>query len=327
MAGVLYPETEQGILSQPATVNPILLRQIQAQRAANPRPNVTDLFGYGPDLNSYTANLSRNFAGQFEGLGTPQNFMGPLGFGGITAFHGSPHKFDKFDMSKVGTGEGAQAYGHGLYFAENPGVAKSYREMLTKEAQEKAARDPRNIASTFLEAPQAAGSREKAISSLQYHRDNLVASRHRPEYDEAIALLKGEGPIVRPPNQHGALYKVDIPDEHIAKMLDWDKPLSQQPEGVREAIQKAMPPDAWNGVLAADAQGSQIVGIMQRLSGQRNVAGQMTNKAYAEAASRAMRDAGIPGIKYLDQNSRSVGVGTSNFVLFDDQIPMIVERE
>jgi hypothetical protein len=327
MAGVLYPETEQGILSQPATVNPILLRQIQAQRAANPRPNVTDLFGYGPDLNSYTANLSRNFAGQFEGLGTPQNFMGPLGFGGITAFHGSPHKFDKFDMSKVGTGEGAQAYGHGLYFAENPGVAKSYREMLTKEAQEKAARDPRNIASTFLEAPQAAGSREKAISSLQYHRDNLVASRHRPEYDEAIALLKGEGPIVRPPNQHGALYNVDIPDEHIAKMLDWDKPLSQQPEGVREAIQKAMPPDAWNGVLAADAQGSQIVGIMQRLSGQRNVAGQMTNKAYAEAASRAMRDAGIPGIKYLDQNSRSVGVGTSNFVLFDDQIPMIVERE
>jgi hypothetical protein len=49
---------------------------------------------------------------------------------GITAFHGSPHNFSKFDMSKIGTGEGAQAYGHGLYFAENPGVAKDYQKKL-----------------------------------------------------------------------------------------------------------------------------------------------------------------------------------------------------
>jgi len=39
---------------------------------------------------------------------------------GIKAYHGSPHDFDKFSMQKIGTGEGAQAYGHGLYFAENP---------------------------------------------------------------------------------------------------------------------------------------------------------------------------------------------------------------
>ena len=44
--------------------------------------------------------------------------------GAVTAWHGSPHKFDKFDMSKIGTGEGAQAYGHGLYMAETPEVAQ-----------------------------------------------------------------------------------------------------------------------------------------------------------------------------------------------------------
>ena len=43
---------------------------------------------------------------------------------GIKAYHGSPHDFDKFDMSKIGTGEGAQAYGHGLYLAENEATAK-----------------------------------------------------------------------------------------------------------------------------------------------------------------------------------------------------------
>ena len=42
---------------------------------------------------------------------------------GIRAYHGSPHDFDAFDLSKIGTGEGAQVYGHGLYFAENPAVS------------------------------------------------------------------------------------------------------------------------------------------------------------------------------------------------------------
>ena len=42
---------------------------------------------------------------------------------GIRAYHSSPHDFDKFDLSKIGTGEGAQVYGHGLYFAENPAVS------------------------------------------------------------------------------------------------------------------------------------------------------------------------------------------------------------
>jgi hypothetical protein len=71
--------------------------------------------------------------------GTGQDLAG--GFGGITkkvgaippftpirAYHGSPYDFDKFDLSKIGTGEGAQSYGHGLYFAENPAVAEQYRQ-------------------------------------------------------------------------------------------------------------------------------------------------------------------------------------------------------
>src|SRR6185436_13273853 len=48
----------------------------------------------------------------------------------LKAYHGSPHDFDQFSLSKIGTGEGAQAYGHGLYFAENPATAGQYREKL-----------------------------------------------------------------------------------------------------------------------------------------------------------------------------------------------------
>ena len=56
---------------------------------------------------------------------------------GIRAYHGSPHDFDKFDLSKIGTGEGAQAYGRGLYFAEHEGVAKGYRDKLSDAGQGK----------------------------------------------------------------------------------------------------------------------------------------------------------------------------------------------
>jgi hypothetical protein len=50
----------------------------------------------------------------------------------LEAWHGSPHKFDRFSMDQIGTGEGAQAYGHGLYFADSEDVAKGYREALTQ---------------------------------------------------------------------------------------------------------------------------------------------------------------------------------------------------
>lgn len=47
-----------------------------------------------------------------------------------TAFHGSPHKFEKFDLGSVGTGTGIRAHGWGLYFAFSKNTAKRYRDKL-----------------------------------------------------------------------------------------------------------------------------------------------------------------------------------------------------
>jgi hypothetical protein len=55
---------------------------------------------------------------------------GPASFS-VIAYHGTPHKVDKFRMTRIGSGEGAQAYGWGLYFAENKDVAEFYREVLS----------------------------------------------------------------------------------------------------------------------------------------------------------------------------------------------------
>ena len=51
----------------------------------------------------------------------------------ITAYHSGPHLFDRFDSGKIGTGEGNQSYGHGLYFSQREDVAQTYKDAAERE--------------------------------------------------------------------------------------------------------------------------------------------------------------------------------------------------
>jgi len=76
----------------------------------------------GKPIDQFISLDSQSLSPRFGGLlSQPVN----LADDGIIAYHGSPHSFDKFSMDKIGTGEGAQAYGHGLYFSDVEDVAKS----------------------------------------------------------------------------------------------------------------------------------------------------------------------------------------------------------
>ena len=48
-----------------------------------------------------------------------------------SAWHGSPHDFDEFDLGAIGTGEGNQVHGWGLYFAKDKKVSDLYRRELS----------------------------------------------------------------------------------------------------------------------------------------------------------------------------------------------------
>jgi hypothetical protein len=52
----------------------------------------------------------------------------------VEAYHGSPYDFEKFTTEKIGTGEGAQAFGHGLYFTDLKSIAKHYADALSSRA-------------------------------------------------------------------------------------------------------------------------------------------------------------------------------------------------
>lgn len=239
----------------------------------------------------------------------------------IIVWHGSPHKFEKFDASKIGTGEGAQAYGHGLYVAESPDVAGSYKAMTGYRPD-----------IVYRDLVAAGVSPDAANSYAQYAAQTRGANAafddfaaifnqtHPHASNEAFrASIRKELPKIKETlnDLKGNLYKIDLPDEQIARMLDWDKLLSQQAPEVQKALS-----EGWLAHPLSDAKktGSDIYSNLMRA--------EYGPASTPEGVAEALKRAGIPGIRYLDQGSRSAGQGTSNFVIFpgEESILKILER-
>jgi hypothetical protein len=260
-----------------------------------------------------------------------EQVMGMMPMAGITAWHGSPHKFSKFDMSKIGTGEGAQAYGHGLYMAENQRVAKEYRDALSAEilvdgkSISNMTNDPmeKALLDAGFDAGKAIDNLESAITGYGTGVVDNIRRKGSQKAVDRLKDLKSRNAITQP---EGQLYKVDIPDDQIAKMLDWDKPLSEQ-SSVMTKLQSQSNNDAvLAGILKdIDKEGRGVGGAKYR--GEDLL---RDYESYGELSqpeiSNILQQQGIPGIKYLDGGSRSGGQGTSNFVLFSDEIAKILER-
>ena len=244
---------------------------------------------------------------------------------GAIVWHGSPHKFDKFDSSKIGTGEGAQAYGHGLYLAENPAVAKGYADTLSQ--YHIGTRDGIKSGGDFADALVAnAGEYPASLSSAIRSQANKVATdvAGGKTAEQVIATMRN-GPYSRmyagladavekmaPTKAGGSLYKVDLPDEHIAKMLDWDRAMVDQPDIYKKIAQEKGLPHRGN----TPKGGMDIYNSL------------IDELGSPAAATDFLRNAGIPGIRYLDGGSRGAGQGSSNFVVFpgNEGLLSILER-
>lgn len=167
----------------------------------------------------------------------------------IRAYHGTPHKVgpEGFTLSKIGTGEGAQAYGWGLYFAEEQKVAAGYRDALSGirllDATGKSIMNATNnpvSAKILKEAQYFWKNGETTVPSII---QNIKSQRAQAEFwakdganiesnqafvigaDEAIRILQG-GAVAK---VDGNLYTVELLAES-EDFLDWDKPLSEQAE-------------------------------------------------------------------------------------------------
>lgn len=267
----------------------------------------------------------------------------------IRAYHGSPYDFDRFDASKIGTGEGAQTYGHGLYFAGNEDVAKSYREQLSKGsfmvegAQSpftESAMDAIGISTSAQGViRRALKNGEDPIKRLRDIRGTYTPlSKYHNEYSDALAVLESAGGKIVP--NPGRMYEVEIayPEE---AMLDYDKPIWGQSAHVIDGLKKLNAAalgaksefidGPFGGHVWATPKGY-IVGTpnpaatpetlsfwdthQNHRHGGAAIADLNALGATHASASEALRSVGIPGIRYLDGGSRTAGSGTRNYVIF-----------
>ena len=248
-------------------------------------------------------------------LPSPSNQLGA-----IDVFHGSPHQFDKFDMSKLGTGEGAQAYGHGLYFAENPGTAKAYADNVKDMGAVTRINAEMSSLADIMHADQIPGS---------YRTFRTDAGRQAAERYDALMAQRSAG--LKAPGQ---MYETRLAWPDAAReaadplgpqhFLNWDARLSEQhlPQNLMDAYDSAK-----GGFLTRDAQGgagNSLWGYARQRAFQEGGATSYADEA--RLAAEWLRQSGIPGIRYLDGGSRGAGAGTSNYVVFDDRIPTITGR-
>ena len=224
------------------------------------------------------------------------------------AYHGTPHRFDKFSSEAIGTGEGAQAHGWGLYFAKNKGTTIKYRTLKSDNIYYKG--EPIEQLRQELEKNKEY-DRAALIEDFMLKMDAEALDR---EYfsQEDLSWFKNEiEPHIK---QDGQLFEVEIPDNDV--LLDEQKRFTEQPLKVKKALRK----------LFKD-NGKDLNEVMKTGYVKGNpVGGQLYNEVMSiladgsdKKASLLLNEYGIKGITYEG------GLDGRSFVVFDDKAIEVIE--
>jgi len=217
------------------------------------------------------------------------------------AYHGSPHDFDTFDAAKIGSGEGSQQFGYGLYFAGDKRTARSYKAMaanparraqtgLTRTGQDQIVLDSlirlcahkwthgdvNKLADLISKRPAAFEKPEAMLQRIALYHDNLP-----PSY----------------------MYEVQI-DANLDHFLDWDRSVGQQNSLVQNFLSHHM-----THGITPQSSGAEAYRLIGR----------------GPEVSAIMLDAGIPGITHRDVGSL-YGEDRKNYVVFDPATVKIVSK-
>lgn len=263
----------------------------------------------------------------------------------VTGYHGSPYTFSEFRTDRIGTGEGGQAFGWGLYFASLRDIAAHYRKSLSaRQAQfglDGVIQHPDDIFSALQDAVRVGStlSRDDANTvALEVYAglrdDSDIAGMEKfvrqsdweADYKDAWLAGLAQAKKYTKTQPEGRIYTADLPDDD--NMMLWDRPYGDQPEAVRAAIRVAVikesePSDSkWLATL----NGLSIDGFGTKKAAQHYIDTATLGEMYQGlSAGRGQRGAsefllasGVRGIKYLDGTSRSAGEGSFNYVVFDE---------
>ena len=273
---------------------------------------------------------------------------------GIIAFHGSGADFDEFNLEYIDTGEGAQAFGHGLYFSNSKDIGDFYKNALTRsvDIDGKPYIRGNSIRNTELLDPDIAdelgaanGDLELAIKNEEEYLQTLTGSQPSntaldtatKETQKRIEKLKAlRGRVTVNPTE-GKTYKVAIqpkPEE----LLDYDLPLSEQPKILEKienlAAVKKLREEGVNAFSPDDIASFFELNQIEKFNGQEFLRFLEDAKTTSgkDVVSKELNNVGIKGIKYkagqlTPRKFKAADEKQSeNYVIFDDKIIKVLEK-
>jgi hypothetical protein len=323
----IRPEALEAAMAVAPAAQPATMATLQAARAARQAAMKAGMAG--------ERYAERVVPGIMERGGLPAEMLGAMAnrtMSPMDVYHGSPYRLaptpvnplGEFDASKIGSGAGAQRYGYGIYTSEAP----QFADMFAVRAKTP---DVQGIASqNGLQL-----SRDAQVELLrQSTRDSMGKPTKGDNYIDPVAAArklqnasiearqmpaeKLQNTIREVQEQNKAyLYKADLPDEKIARMLDWEKPLSQQHPDVKAALKgieskfSEIPDFNLRKWMDTDPLASTFHNVLNRDLG-----------ADPAFIANVFRERGIPGITYKDLDTR-------NFVTFpgEEKGMKILERK
>lgn len=246
------------------------------------------------------------------------------------AYHGSPYTFDNFDLGAIGTGEGNQAHGWGLYFAQDKKIAENYKDILGANSGEVITGktkykinedgdwydentgniiDDINPLSMALTEVLETGNSNKAIEHLQ----EFIKSKEGKTAQTVISQVKRAKEAIKllkknefAGHEQKTAFEVEIPEDN--ELIDEFKNINEQPKKVQTAIRKA-----WKEIGYKPS-------ALQYMSG-REFYKQLASELGGEkAASEKLNSLGVKGITYDGL------VDGKCFVVFDDKAIQIINR-
>lgn len=283
----------------------------------------------------FSENLSHTIIGNGIPTQLTEHVIAPLLTGSdpkfsIRTYHGTGAKFDKFDFSHMGEGEGSQAFGWGGYVTNSKDIAEDYtrRAKIRKD----------NGGFEFV-TDMSANNKDMVRQYIYKHKDvNKGLDAMRKDLSSAIEMFPDDDDLkelsnilakkneeIAVPDNIAYLYDVDIPDDN-GDYLDWDAPLTDKQKNTIIKELRRLKIDfadfkkrgfSFDGSFGDNAYGFLMYALRKTKK--------WKDVDASRAVSKFLSSIGFTGIKYKAGTIfGGAKEGDTNYVIFDENNANIV---
>ena len=231
------------------------------------------------------------------------------------------------DLSFIGTGEGHATFGWGFYGGQALGTGREYRRNISYNRMEALLSRlpdyfaPGRIVPSYsgrdkvlgFNPPDENTGQDWSVDVIAVDREGNPIPGAKPRQHSTMPDPKLLDSEVEP---LGIMYELDVPDDAVAKFLDWDTLLVEQSPAIQRIAEDLLVDHALSTGVRADTMsiedwtGERLYRSLSNTLRSRGKIGDMNQREADKLASETLRDAGIPGLQFFDMGSRNLGAVT-----------------